>query len=826
MPYFNTQKFFFNSDNSKIINGSSHLVSNKYTFQTKFSLVAINLIVMLFLLLNTFGNLPLFAQNPESKQESYKLIGVSVEGNKYADTETILAIAGLIPGSNITFPYDEKISTAIKSIWERKQFSKVEIVVDRILDKNIYLTIKVEERKRISEVIIENNKEIKSTEILKEINKRKGDLISDYDSYLLKKIIKDLYEKEGLAFAKIDVNLIQSDTTEYQILKIYINEGNTFYVNSIKFEGNRDFLDVDLVGVFSDTKTKSWYEIWKSSKFDKVKYKADLELLNKHFKRLGYIDAEIIKDTLIYDENTEKLDIIITMIEGKKVFIRNIKFEGNTVFTSDVLKRRLEFKDGDIYDVEKFDQNLKSNQDQTDAASMYNNNGYLSTQLIKEELRITDDTIDIVIKVYENERFKIRRIDIIGNTKTKDKVIRRELFTRPGDYFDRSAIINSIKALGVLNYFNPEALQPQIMPVPGDNTAVDITYKVEERSTDTFNASLGFAGSFGLTGSVGFTFNNFSITEPFQGGGGQIFNFNWEFGQLSRFQSFSIGLTEPWLNDEPTTLGFNLYDTRYNLPSFKLRRSGMSLNIGRRFNWPDDYFRGDWSVRYQYNDVGDNPTNSMFRNGTEFALSQTFSRTNINNVFFPTTGSRFILNTTLAAGALGIGTIDYLKNELTLDFYNPLLKVADNDRLVLYLGTKFGYLDGLSSDSSFNPIELYRMGGNGLGQFGVTPLRGYVDQALGRDGGRIMSRYIAELRLAIALNPMPIYLYGFAEAGNVWDKFSQFDPFDLKRSAGLGVQLFLNPIGIVGFSYGYGFDKPVGQNEPSGWRFLFHLGQQ
>lgn len=765
------------------------------------------------------------AQGLQTQQISYKLMGISVEGNKFADTETILAISGLITGTTINYPYDEKITNAIKSIWDRKQFSKVDIVVDKIIDNNLFLVIKVEERKRISEITIDNNKEVKSSEILKAINKRKGDLISEYDSYLIKKTIKALYDKEGLAFTKVDVDILPTDSADYMRLRIYINEGNTFYVKKIEFEGNKNFDNNELASTFDDTKTKSWYQFWRSAKFDKIKYKKDLDLLKKFYRKNGYIDAEIVHDTLIYDESTQGIQVNIKVNEGHKVYIRSINFDGNTIFTSEALLKRLEFKNGDVYDAERFDQNLKGNQEQTDAASLYNNNGYLSTQLIKEEHRTTNDSVDILIKVYENERFKIRRVDIVGNTKTKDKVIRRELFTRPGDYFDRSAIINSIKALGMMNYFNPEALQPSITPVPGDNTAIDITYKVEERSTDTFNASIGFAGAFGLTGSAGFTFNNFSLSEPFQGGGGQIFNFNAEFGTLSRFQSFSIGLTEPWLNDQPTTLGFNIYDTKFNLPDYKLRRTGASMNIGRRFKWPDDYFRGDWSVRYQYNDVGADNINPLFRNGTEVAISQTFSRTNTNNVFFPSVGSKFMFTTTVTGGALGIGSIDYFKNELSLDFYNPLLKIGDNDKIVLYLGTKFGYVEGLKSDTLFSPIELYRMGGNGLGQFGVTPLRGYMDREVG-DNGKLMSKYVVELRFAVALNPMPIYVYAFGEAGNVWDTFKKYDPFDLKRSAGVGVQMFLNPIGIVGFSYGYGFDKPYNSNEVSGWRFLFNLGPQ
>ena len=474
-------------------------------------------LLFLIILVTIFNNFVSFSQNgqiPSSTpngQVAYKLMGISVEGNKFADTETILAISGLITGTTITYPFDEKITNGIKAIWDRKQFSKVDILVDKIIDNNLFLIIKVEERKRISEILIENNQEIKSIDILKAINKRKGDLISEYDSYLIKKTIKGLYDKEGLAFAKIDVTLIPTDTIEYMKLKIYINEGNSFYVKSIIFDGNTKFSDEELASTFDNTKTKSWYQIWRSSKFDKEKYLKDLDLLKKYFKQNGYIDAQIIKDTLIYDDLTQNIDVKIQLIEGNKVYIRDIKFDGNTVFKSEGLIKRLEFNSGDAYDVERFDQNLKGNQDQTDAASMYNNEGYLSTQLMKEEVRVSNDSIDIIIKVYEGERFKIRRVDIVGNTKTKDKVIRRELFTRPGDYFNRAAIINSIKALGVMNYFNPEALQPSISPVAGDNTSVDIVYKVEERSTDTFNASLGFAGSFGLTGSMGFTFNNFSL---------------------------------------------------------------------------------------------------------------------------------------------------------------------------------------------------------------------------------------------------------------------------------------------------------------------------
>ncbi len=487
---------------------------------------------------------------------------------------------------------------------------------------------------------------------------------------------------------------------------------------------------------------------------------------------------------------------------------------------------RLEFESGDVYDDEKFSLNLQGNQESTDALSLYMDNGYLQARMEPKIKKISADSIDIEISVYEGDRYKIGRVEIAGNDKTKDKVIRRELFTRPGEFFDRSAIIRSIRALGMMNYFNPEALKPDVKPSEIDATSVDIIYKVEERSTDTFNASLGFAGSFGLTLSAGITLNNFSITEPLFGGAGQVFNLNAEIGQITRYRNLSLGFTEPWLFDEPTTVGFNIYDSqlRYN---YDIRRTGIAVNFGRRFKWPDDYFRGDWSARVQLNDIG-TESSYYYRPGkySEVSISQRISRISLNNLFFPTVGSRFSFSTDFAMGALGIGSTDYLKNELSYETFLPLVSVAGLDRVVLYVSSKLGYVAGIKSDTTLSPIELYLMGGNGLSGFGVTPLRGYDDNTIGpTTGSKVLAKHTAELRFALSLNPMPIYFYGFAEAGNVWQSLRKTDPFDLKRAAGVGIQMLINPIGIFGFSYGYGFDPITGGEQPSGWRFLFHLGQ-
>lgn len=755
------------------------------------------------------------------------IAGISVSGNVFSHAETIISLSGLRVGDKVMLPADDKMQLAIKNIWKRRQFSDVQIIAEKITSQGVFLEIKVQEHQRLNKILVENNDEIKSEDIALAVGKIRGDIVSKYDVYLAEKSVEALYKKEGLAFANAKIQLRTLDTNKYYSdMMIDMEEGADFRVRSISFKGNKQLANDDLKSAFDKTLEKSWWRFWRSAKFNSDDYKADKELLRKFFGKEGFIDADIVRDTVIFDPATESVFIEIEIYEGNRFYLRNVDFVGNTIYPDETLLRRLEIEPGAAYDDEKFNQNMFGNQESTDALSVYMDNGYLQARFEPKQKKVASDTIDIEVSVFEGDRYRIGKVQIVGNDKTKDKVIRRELFTRPGDYFDRSAIIRSVRALGVMSFFNPEALKPDVQPSSVDNTSVDIIYKVEERSTDTFNASMGFAGSFGLTLSAGLTFNNFSIMEPFQGGAGQIFNFNAEIGQITRYRNISLGFTEPWLFDEPTTVGFNIYDSqlKYN---YNIRRTGAAVNFGRRFKWPDDYFRGDWSARFQVNDIGTDQS-YYYRPGktTEFTLSQKISRISINNMFFPSVGSKFSFATDFAMGAVGIGSTDYLKNELNYETFLPLLSIGGMDRVVFYMGTKLGYISGLQSDTTISPIELYLMGGNGLSGFGVTPLRGYEDNSIGlSSGSKVLAKYTAEIRFALSLNPMPIYFYGFAEAGNVWATLQKTDPFDLKRAAGVGIQMLVNPIGIFGFSYGYGFDPVVKGGSASGWRFLFHLGQ-
>ena len=767
-----------------------------------------------------------------NKPQTYKLAGVTVEGNTFVSDETVIAIAALYPGKELTFPMDGNdlsYRNAIQSLWKREEFSNIQILVDRVINDEIYLLIKVEEWDRIGSIEISNNKKIDEEDIKEALDKNKGDIVSNYDLYIAEKKITNLYLEDGYCIDTIDIHLEKEDSAMYHPIIVYVEEGPKLKVKKISFVGNDNLDPIKLEKAMDENDTKKWWQVWKSAKFLKNELENDRKLIEVYCHEQGYVDAVVGKPEIIIKKEDKAVELVFNIEEGDRQFIRNVSFTGNTVFTEDALMRRLDFAKGEPYDSERFQANLYGNEKQEDALSLYMDNGYLRANFMPEETRVGTDSVDIVVKVMEFDRYKFNRINIKGNERTRDKVIRRDLYTIPGNYFNRSAVIRSIRQLNVMNYFNPEKLMPEIEPAVADATTVDVIYNVEERSTDTVNASVGFAGSYGLMLMAGLTFNNFSIKEPFRAGGGQIFNISVEYGQQNRYNSFSLGFTEPWLFDKPITLGFVAYSRYQNFSTIDLRSTGFTVNFGKRFKWPDDYWRGDWSARFQLNDnkMENSYYSSYYRNGkyAEYTVDQRFTRISQNNMFFPTGGSKLELRTACALGAIGVGETDYIKNEINYDMYSPIWSYEGQPRVVFASKAKMGYVTGLKSDSLMNQIELYRMGGNGLSGFGTVPLRGYADNSIGNEyGNKLLAKYTAELRFAVTLDPMPVYFYGFAEAGNAWYSLKTCDPFELKRSAGFGVQLMIQAIGNIGFSYGYGFDPYYGGTEPTGWKFLFHLG--
>jgi outer membrane protein insertion porin family len=783
-------------------------------------------IIKSILILSILITLPSFSQ--VTKQEVYKVLGISVEGNTTADAAAVIANSGIKTGTEITVPGDQ-IRQAIQRLWALKLFADIQVLVESQVEDGVYLLIKVKEYPRLERVEFKGNDELSEDDLMKKVTITKGQILTPPEVSKIVSAFKKLYEADGYLLAEIKPETIVEDTSKANrvVLKFNIDEGKKVKVDEIKFVGNKKYSSSDLKGEMDDTKERVWWMFWRSAKFEKDKYITDKEKIIKYYKKNGYLDADITSDSIWYDQSKHYMTIQLNVNEGNQYRIRNIAWEGNTIYPATLLSQRLDFKPGDVYDVEKFEKNLRGNEDQTDVASLYLDNGYLTFDLDRNEKRITNDSIDITIQVFERNQFRIGRVDIKGNTKTKEKVIRRELFTRPGDYFSRAAIFRSIRQLTQLNYFNPEKIRPDYKLL--DDKTVNLSYDVEEKSSDNINASVGYSGAYGMTGALGFTINNFDITKPLGGGAGQILNFEWQFGEGARFRTFSLGFTEPWLFDTPTTFGVNLFDTR-QIFYYDLRQSGGSVRIGRRFRWPDDYFRGDWITRFQINNVIDGGGIYLTGKTSQYSVTQVISRNSTDNPIFPAMGSSFALSTEISGGPFLPGNVDYHKWNFTGDLYTPLFGSL---KLVLYTGVQLGIIDGFKKDSRIPPIEYFFMGGTGLGFVSTTPLRGYDDRAVGPTdeqdrvlGGKAMAKYTAELRFSVTLNPMPIYLLVFAEAGNVYSELNRINFMDLKRSYGFGARIMIQPLGMVGFDYGYGADDVLPKDgKPDGWRFHFQFGR-
>ncbi len=804
---------------------------------------------------------------PQLTKANYQILGISVEGNRSADPATIIANSGLKVNDEIEIPGDQTIN-AIKRLWGLNIFEDIQIIIDKKINNGVFLLIKVKEYARIEAAKFEGNDEISDDDIEEKLTFVRGQILKPQEIARVKANIKKLYEEEGFLNAEITpvrYRFFDSDTsdesitvtwqnlndlsdeykTEYdydpesrsniirkirnrQLLVYKINEGDEITVNKIEFIGNEAFDDDELKDEFDETSETTWWKFWSSAKFKREDFNKDKELLTNFYRKNGYRDFVILGDTLLYPKDKSSVDILISVYEGPQYKIRNIVWEGNTVYPDEALNERLDFHKGDIYNYEKFNQNLHFNEKQNDVSSLYQDHGYLGFHLETREEKVGEDSVDIIIKITENSRFKIGDVQITGNDKTKDKVIRRELYTIPGNYFSRADIFRSIQQLANLQYFNVEKLyQTGVDYRPANDSTVNLIYNVEEKSSDYLNASVGYSGSFGFSGSIGVTLTNFSISEPFQMGGGQVLNFNWQFGVGNFYRTLTLGFTEPWFMDTPTLVGFDIFDTRQRF-FYDLRQSGGSIKVGRRLKWPDDFFYIQGLFRFQYNNVIDGRNFYVEGLSRQYTLGFTLTRTDIDNPIFPSRGSKISFVSELSGGPFLPGNVDYYKLNLTTDLYKRLF---NSNRLAFYSSVNIGYIKELVPGTPINPFEFYFMGGNGL-VIATTPLRGYEDRTVGPHnsngdvvGGRVMAKFTAEIRAAAALEPMPIYFLAFAEAGNVFFNLQQTDIFDLRKSVGVGARILINPIGLIGFDFGYGFDrKKVDGKDPS-WLFHFQFGR-
>lgn len=743
-----------------------------------------------------------------------------VEGTTSASPSAVINFSGLRVGDPVT---SDGVARAIRNLMERRLFSDVKVFAEGQTADGVAIVIAVREYPRVGRVTFNGHDELDDKEITALATIRPGDIASPYEFDRTRARVKAKYAEEGYLFSNVTATQRPSETDTGRVdVTFTIEEGPEVSIGEITFSGNREFSEGDLEGAMDDVKEKQWWQIWRSSKFDRAKLAEDRKRIEDFYHSQGFIDAEVISDSIWIDPVSGKANVHMAVSEGGRVYLRSLAVSGNTVYETPMIRQRLGVEEGAPYNQVQLNANVEANAEGTDLRSLYLDNGYLTFRPELVERRVTPDSVDVILRITEGQQASIRYVNIAGNTKTKDKVIRRELFTRPGDTFSKQAIIRSLRTLANLNYFNPERLQPDVQPV--DATTVDVTYVVEERPSDTFNASVGFS-SQGLTGVLGVSFNNFSLLEPLSGGGGQVLNFNWEFG--SYVSTFSLGFTEPWLFDEPITLGANIYyrnlESVYNGEPYDIRTAGGSLTNGWRPRWPDDYFRLDLTNRVLHNEIsGEAPSNSSFRQGSEISHTLTVARSSLDNPFFATVGSRFVFANTVAA----LGDAKFTKHELNFDFYSPLAQVTEQNSLVFYLNNEYGIVNDFGALDRIAPTTFYNMGGTVIAGVNTIQLRGYEDNSIGprSEPGRVYAKTTAELRFGLAMNPIPIYVLGFAEAGNVWGRFSEVNPFDLKRSVGLGLRVMVPPIGLLGFDYGYGFDYDV-RGVKGGWRFHFQFGR-
>ena len=820
-------------------------------------------IILLVILFSSFS----FSQTART---SFKILGITVEGNKSADASTIIANSGLKVNDEIQVPGDQTLN-AIKQLWSLNIFSDVQVLIDKQIQTGVFLKIVVKENSRFEKLVIEGNDDLSTSDIENKAGFIRGQIIRPVDIARLRQKLLKNYATDGYLNADIkalvyryftadttkkginviwrnEKDLADEYTVEYQfsditysnliekikdrvLLKLKINENSKITVREIHFIGNTAFSESDLKGAMNDIEESHWWKFWSGAKFDKEKFDKDKKAIQDFYLKSGYRDAGVISDSLVYYNDNKDQKIYITVYEGPQYKIRNIIWQGNTVFPSEALTERLDFKKGEIYDYEKFERNLRQNEKQSDISSMYLDNGYLTFNLKTTEQKVDPDSIDIIIRMEEKNQFRIGKVDISGNDKTMDKVIRRELYTVPGDFFNRALLFRSVQQLANLQFFNVEKLYgPQGIDYNLENdSTVNVAFHVEEKSSDYLNASVGYSGSFGFSGSVGVTLTNFSMSDPFSLGGGQVLSFNWQFGVGNIYRTFTLGFTEPWMYDTPTLAGVELFDTRQQY-IYDLSQAGATLKLGRRLKWPDDYFYIQGLFRYQYNDVLNGGGVYPVGISHQFTLGATISRRDIDNPTFPSKGSNVSLDAELSGGPFLPGDVNYLKLGFKVEWYKRLF---NSNRVALYTVSNMGYLQELdkASETKINPFEYFFMGGNGL-VIATEPLRGYDDRTIGPKtadgtvfGGRVMTRYTAELRVSVAQDPIPLYLLAFAEAGNVFEKFANTDIFSLKKSVGIGARIMINPIGLIGFDLGYGFDRKSVDGKDPAWLFHFQFGK-
>jgi outer membrane protein insertion porin family len=853
-----------------------------------------------------------------SKPQKFRIAEIKAVGLATLDEIAVISLSGLRVDDVISVPGDA-ISSALKRLWGQGIIGDVKILVTKIEGDDIYLLLELTERPRFSRVEFTGVNKTQEGE-LKDKVKIRGRVVRDDVLSTSQRAIRQYFVDKG--FLNTEVKVLQErDTTLPNSVKIRfdVDSKTKVKINQVNIYGNEEVSDKKIKGklkgtkehprmhfvremvsrvtnttpksakeavvyrnIVSDEEVKMYMNknfklnFFTASKFVAKDFKEDKEKVIGYYNSRGYRDAVIIADsTYRHTDNTINVDI--SLEEGVKYYYRNITFVGNYLHEDEVLLARLGIEKGDVYDKEKLEKRLNYDpQKGDDVSSLYQDNGYLFFQIDPVEIKVLADSIDIEMRIFEGPQVTVNSVTIEGNERTSDHVVMREIRILPGQKFNRSLLVRTIRELSQLGYFDPEKIEPDMRP-NFEEATVDITFKLEERPNDQIELSGGWGGFFGFVGTVGLVFNNFSIKNignfekwrPLPVGDGQRLSLRVQANGRT-FQNYSISLTEPWFGGKkPNALSFSVnhsvqrqvdFFSQTNpgreIGSFKI--TGATLGLSKRVTWPDDYFMISNSLAFQIYDFNEFGTNFglSFPTGTarSLALNTTISRNNIDNPIYPRLGSNITLTTSFTPPYASLNPninrespdeekfawLEYHKWMFDATFYTP---VFGSSKWVISARTHMGFLGSYGDRIGIIPLERFVMGGDGmnfnnfaLGQE-IIGLRGYENQVItpGRltrgtgdaYGGIVYNKHVMELRFLVSPNPSAtIFLLGFAEAGNNWGSYAEFNPYNLKKSAGFGARIFMPAFGLLGLDWGYGFDAPPGSIQRSGAQFHFTIGQQ
>ena len=830
-----------------------------------------------------------------NKPQKYVVGGVKVEGNNYFSPEQILQITGMQKGMEVTVP-SEDLTSIVNRLWLQRYFEDVALVVDSLSTARdtAFFKISIVERPRVSRWTFKGVKSGEEKELRERLNFRRGGEFSDYVSKTSTDIIKRYYKEKGFQNVAVDVNT-KRDTMIRSAIRVQfaVDRGEKVKIKTITFNGVENLKEGKLVKAMKKTRDARLRNFFSSKKFNEAEYENDKRALISAFNEAGYRDARIVKDTMYY-VSPSRLQIDFELDEGKQYYFRDISWTGNSVYSSDALNEILKIKSGDVYDVVTMEKRLfgGGKQSEYDVSKLYRDNGYLFFNLQPVELNIEGDSVDVEMRVVEGKPATLNNIVINGNDLTNERVVRRQVFTRPGYLFSQSDFERSIREIASMGQFDPEAIMDaskgySIIPNQLNNT-VDLVYNVTEKPSSQLELSGGWGGNT-FVATVGVSFNNFSTRRildksawrPVPLGDAQNLSLRFQTNG-TYYTSLSASFSEPWLfGKKPTSLNLSVYYTRqtnsyiyYNILNNDefMEVYGFAAGIGKRLKWPDNYFVLYNQLSWQTYRLQNWAYQFLFNTGISHNLSYTLSlsRNSTDQQIYPRMGSDFSFSAQLTPPYSllrkkdkGVrdenGNPTKVSNWRDID-YN-LQSSEDRYRwieyhkwtfqgavytklvgdLVLMARAQFGYLGYYNRNWGYSPFEGFRVGGDGMSGYDtygseIISLRGYENYSLTPTAmssynstgnyyaGNVYDKFTVELRYPVILQPQStIFALLFLEGGNCWSDIRDFNPFQIRRSAGVGVRVFLPMIGLLGVDWGYGFDNHDGNG---GSQFHFVIGQQ